>query len=213
MKRTDFDKLKYKIWALPHPLILHWIINPGLAFNELILGQRLPKLTLIDKLSNKPMMERTKVPCPQCNTMNDGRLWGKGNAFGHWFGYVCPNCEAAIPCLWNVFSLLILFVTFPIWFAPVYFLKSKWIEYEKKRLKRNFKKPLIEAKKTNWLIRGALFFGGAMWGLMSLVPYLFGRVSLHSVLVGIPIWLFAGLLWGAIMQYWMNKKGKVEQKH
>ncbi len=48
----EFDKEKYKVWKLPHPMLLHWIINPGLAFNELILGQRIPKITLIDKTSD-----------------------------------------------------------------------------------------------------------------------------------------------------------------
>jgi len=211
MKRTDFDTSKYKIWSLPHPLILHWMINPGIVINELILGQRLPKVILIDKQSNKPFVERTKVPCPHCNSMNDGRLWAKGNAFGHWFGYICPNCEKTIPCLWNVFSILILYVTFPLWFIPARFLKPKWIEYEKQRLKRNFKRPLVEAKKINWLVRGTLLFGGAMWCFMSLAPYLFGMTSLQSALVGIPLWLFAGFLWGGIMQYWMNKKGKIKQ--
>jgi len=216
MKRTNFDTSKYKVWALPHPVILHWIINPGLAFNELFLGQRIPKVNLIDKYGNKPVMERTIVPCPHCNTMNDGRLWGKGNAFGHWFGYVCPDCEGTIPCLWNVFSLLVLCVTFPIWFIPVRFFKPKWIEYEKQRLRRNLEQPLVEAQKVNWLIRGTLLFGtllfgGFMWILMSLIPYLFGRASSQSLLIGIPIWLLAGFLWGIIMHYWMNKKGKVEQ--
>lgn len=210
MKKSDFDRSKYKIWALPHPFILHWVINPGLAFNELILGQRLPKITLIDKHSSKPLMERTKVPCPHCNTMNDGRLWGKGNAFGHWFGYTCPNCEENIPCLWNVLSILVLCVTFPIWFIPIRFFKPKWIEYEKQRIRKNIGQPLLEAKKINWIIRGTLIFGGLMWGLTSLIPYLFGHASFQKIIIGIPIWLLAGFLWGIIMHFWMKKKGKVE---
>ena len=60
----DFDKNKYKVWKLPHPMLIHWILNPGLAFNELILGQRIPKITLIDKTSDAPLMERQYVPCP-----------------------------------------------------------------------------------------------------------------------------------------------------
>jgi hypothetical protein len=43
------DETKYKIWTWKNPLMLHWIINPGLAINELILGQRIPKITLVEK--------------------------------------------------------------------------------------------------------------------------------------------------------------------
>lgn len=57
----QYDKNKFKIWALPHPIVLHWILNPGLAFNELVLGQRLPKVILIDKESKKPLMEENGI--------------------------------------------------------------------------------------------------------------------------------------------------------
>ena len=78
----NFDKDKYKVWQLPHPMVLHWILNPGLTFNELILGQRLPKVMLIDKKGDAPLMERQYVPCSECN----GR----------------------IPGLWNLTSLVLL---------------------------------------------------------------------------------------------------------
>ncbi len=103
----DFDKEKYSIWKLPNLLLVHWIINPAVAVNELILGQRLPKITLIDKTSDAPLLERQYIPCSECNTLHDARLWSKGNAFGHWFGYVCPSCGEKIPCLWNITSLLV----------------------------------------------------------------------------------------------------------
>ena len=211
MKRTDFDRSKYTVWALPHPLILLWVVNPGLAFNELVLGQRIPKVILIDKQSDKPMLERSIVPCPQCGAMNDARLWGKGNAFGHWFGIICPACEGIIPCLWNLFSLLILLVTFPVWFIPVSILKPRWIEYEKQRLRRNLEQPLVEAKEINWFIRGAFFFGGLMWLVWILITFLSGNSDVKSVLIGVPICLFVGLVWGGIMHFWMNRQGKVEQ--
>ena len=43
ISEMDFDTNKYKVWKLPHPMLIHWVLNPGLAFNELILGQRVPK--------------------------------------------------------------------------------------------------------------------------------------------------------------------------
>ena len=44
-----YDKEKYKILGWKNLLILHWIINPGLAFNELIFGQTIPKVMLIER--------------------------------------------------------------------------------------------------------------------------------------------------------------------
>ena len=112
----QYDKSRFKTWALPHPIVLHWVLNPGLMFNELILGQRQPKVSLIDKESDKSLLERCYIPCPHCETLNDNRLWGKRNTFGHWFGLVCPSCHQVIPCLWNIFSLAVLAITFPLWY-------------------------------------------------------------------------------------------------
>jgi hypothetical protein len=53
--------------------MLHWILNPGLAINELILGQRVPKVRLEDKTIDKPRIERVLIPCPHCETLHDGR--------------------------------------------------------------------------------------------------------------------------------------------
>ena len=39
----EFDKNKYKIYTWKNWMYLHYILNPGLAFNELILGMRLAK--------------------------------------------------------------------------------------------------------------------------------------------------------------------------
>ena len=50
--------------------MLHWIINPGLAINELLLGQRVPKTMLIEKDSSKSLQEKTKIPCPHCDMLN-----------------------------------------------------------------------------------------------------------------------------------------------
>ena len=63
----EFNKEKYKIYTWKNWMVLHWILNPGLAINELILGQRIPKISLEDKISNKPRIERTFIPCPLRN--------------------------------------------------------------------------------------------------------------------------------------------------
>ena len=211
----QYDKNRFKIWALPHPLILHCILNPGLIVNELILGQRLPKVMLIDKESDKPWMERAYIPCPHCETLNDNRLWAKWNAFGHWFGLVCPSCHEIIPCLWNIFSLAILAITFPLWYFPARFFRPRWLEIEKKRLAQVLERPLIQAGDINWLLRGVFGWGVLTWVLFEVVwTVLNGREwDLMRMIGNLPIWLVAGFVWGLWMHCWMNLKGRKAGRH
>lgn len=203
----EFDKDKYKVWKLPHPILIHWVVNPGLAFNELILGQRIPKITLIDKTSDAPLMERQSVPCPKCHTLNDGRLWSKGNAFGHWFGLVCPNCHGKIPCLRNIASLLILAVTFPIWIWIKLFGEAKWLEKEKARFSGMATKELPTAKKTSWVKMGVCY--GALMFCFSLVLFAFvDRLSLSAIPVLAATWACAGLAFGWVMKWLIGRRNK-----
>ncbi len=207
----QYDKNRFKIQAVPHPLVLQWILNPALIFNELILGQRIPKVMLIDEESDKPLMERTYIPCPHCETLNDSRLWGKRNSFGHWFGFVCPNCHQIIPCLWNIFSLAILAITFPLWYFPARFCRHRWIEKEKERLANVLERPLIQAKTVDWLFRGIVYFGGSMWLILEVLPQMWkvlhgSEWELAKMFAMLPIWLVAGFAWGLIMRFWLNRK-------
>ena len=207
----QYDKNRFKIQAVPHPLVLQWILNPALIFNELILGQRIPKVMLIDEESDKPLIERTYVPCPHCETLNDSRLWGKRNSFGHWFGFVCPNCHQIIPCLWNIFSLAILAITFPLWYFPARFFRHRWIEKEKERLANVLARPLIQAKTVDWLLRGIVYFGGSMWLILEVLPQMWkvlheSEWDLAKMFAMLPIWLVAGFAWGLIMRFWLNRK-------
>jgi len=195
----EFDKDTYKVCKLPHPLLLHWIINPGLAFNELILGQRVPKITLIDKTSDAPVMERQYVPCPHCKAINDARLWSKNNSFGHWFGYVCPKCHGKIPCLWNLTSLLLLAATFPIWIWIKILGESKWLEREKNRLSRVMISGLPEAQNTSWLKMG-LAFGALMFSMMVIPKAFQNQLDAIDIAVHAIIWLGAGLAFGGLMK-------------
>ena len=211
MKYSEYDRKKYTVWALPHPLLLHWIINPGLAFNELILGQRMPKVTLIDKTLDKPLMERSFIPCPSCGTLHDGRFWAKKNAFGHWFGYVCPSCGEIIPCLWNLTSLLILVVTSPLWYFPVKFWKGKWIEFEKSRY-QNIEKEYTPHEKTSWVKMG-FFYGGLMWLFLGLAPQVYNFILRKSfdwdfLLFSAALWAIAGFFFAAIMYIWLGLRPK-----
>ena len=195
----QYDKNRFKIHTLPHPLVLHWVLNPLIVFNELIFGQRLPKVTLIDKKSDKPQLEGSYIPCPHCETLNDSRLWAKGNAFNHWFGFVCPSCHEIIPCLWNIFSLAVLAITFPLWYFPARFFRRRWLEKEKERLAKVLERPLIQAKSINWLLIDVFGWGVIIWGsyVMWVILQVLWNViewDLKAVLFdALPYYLFTGL--------------------
>ncbi|MCY3742664.1 MAG: hypothetical protein OXH00_16745 [Candidatus Poribacteria bacterium] len=204
----QYDKNRFEIWAIPHPLILFYILFPSAIFSELIFGQRLPKVMLVDKKSDKPWMERTHVPCPHCETLNDGRLWTKWNAFGHWFGLVCPSCHQVIPCLWNIFSLVVLAMTCPLWYFPARFFRQKWLELEKSRLANVLKRPLIQAARINWIFIGIFYWGGSTWMTFNVLWTVFNgsEWDLIRMIGNLPIWLVAGFVWGVWMRSWMNRK-------
>jgi len=202
---VEFDKAKYQARKLPHPLLLHWVLNPGIAFNELVLGQRIPKLMLIDKTSDAPLVERQYVPCPQCHALNDARLWSKGNAFGHWFGYVCPACDAQIPCLWNFTSLIILALTFPIWIGFRQSAEKRWLTKEKARLPDRASDEIPEAKQISWLKMG-LGFGVMMFSVMTLPKVFLHQLSADLIALQTAIWLVTGVLFGLMMKWFLGCK-------
>ncbi|GHE88845.1 hypothetical protein [Thalassotalea profundi] len=203
----DFDQSQYKAWKLPNLLLLHWVINPGLAFNEIILGQRIPKLTLIDKISDAPLMERQYVPCPHCATIHKGTLWAKKAAFGNWFGYLCPTCDKTIPCLWNITSLILLTLTFPVWGWFRSSLETKWRSAKKRQYANSSDDEPVTAKNTAWLKMG-LLYGVIMFCGMSLPQILKSEVSLVYIATQIGIWLIAGLVFGGAMKLFLGRKNK-----
>jgi hypothetical protein len=204
----DFDKNKYKVWRLPHPILIHWLLNPALAFNELILGQRLPKITLIDKTSDGPLMERQFVPCPHCGTVHNGLLWAKQDAFMNWFGYLCPKCEQIIPCLWNLTSLVLLTISFPIWGWFRRPLESKWRRFKKNQLIKNKDVEPVTAKNTSWIKMG-LFFGLLMFCMMLLAQLIDSEITSTTPITQFLICLAAGLAFGGMMKCFLSLKKNI----
>lgn len=208
----NYDKEKYKVWNWKHPVVLHWIINPGLVINDLILGQTLPKIILIEKFGNKPFFERSIIPCPHCNTLHPGIKYSRQNntILKNWFGYYCNNCNKIIPVHRNLTSLIILVVTYPIWIWFKKPLKIKWLEKQPERF-QDLRLQVDNSKNTtrNWLKLG-LIFGILMYLWMTfLMPFLFdSQITKEFILASIPVWLVTGLIFGLSMKLWMNKKGK-----
>ena len=207
----NFDKKKYKIYTWKNWMMLHWILNPGLIVNELILGQRVPKITLEDKISDKPRLERSFVPCPHCETLHDARTWSthNGTAFKNWFGLYCTNCGKTIPCLLNIFSFILLLVTFPLWGWFRKGLKRLWLQNQPKRFTHidieNTPNPF---NNKSWIHTG-LSWGAIMFVMMTLIfPYLdHSEIRVKSILLGVVVWSLAGLLFGYIMKVFFQAIG------
>lgn len=208
----EYNKKKYKIWNWKSPMILHWMINPGLVINELILGQTIPKVMLIEREGDKPFYQRSLIPCPHCGTLHSGLKWSNQNktAFKNWYGLYCDNCGEIIPPQRNLTSLLILIITFPIWGWFRKSLRENWLKKQPERYK-NLNLELLEKENTTkkWLKFGLL------WGLFMFVfsivinPLISNvQITQKMILLNILIWFIGGLGFGYIMKIWMNIKGK-----
>ena len=215
----QYDKNRFKIQALPHPFTLLWVLFPAFMFNELIFGQRLPKVILIDKESDKSPEERCYIPCPHCETLNDRRFWAtKGNAFGHghghWFGLVCPSCHQIIPCLWNIFSLAILAITFPLWYFPVRFFRHRWIEKEKERLAKALERPLLQATSIIDSLSIGVVSGIFMWVMWVILEVVRngGEWDLKMMLESLPFLLLAGFGIGCLMRWLEKDEEEIEKE-
>ena len=202
----------FKRWEFPHPFILHWLLNPGVAFNETVLGQRVPKTCLVCKDCEEAVVERNYIPCPSCRTMHPGRLHSGKAAFMNWRGVSCPSCGEAIPCLWNLFSLLVLVVTFPIWSLP-YFLHFRKKPLNPLYLMVDGKAPTPKAlMKKTWTYMGAAF-ATLMFIFFSLIPLLTGDRGgdvWAPLISGLTGGIVAGSMFGFGMWFIVGrrKKGK-----
>ncbi len=191
----------------------HMVINPGIAINEIFLGQRSPQQMYVCKSCTVPLVDRTYVPCPSCKVFHESRIWSHNNAFGNWLGLICPCCGSQIPCLWNLTSLVILALTAPLWYLPYKRYKSLFLANQYKRIcmrqTEHFKKPpepINYTKMGLWWglsmeIIFAIVFPILLWtiGIISSASIL--SYCLYSFLVGLPIWIGGGFAFG----YWMKK--------
>lgn len=196
---TTFDPKKYKKLTWKNWMVLHWLLNPGLVINELILGQRIPKISYLEK-SQKPLFERGYIPCPHCNFLHDGRTWSttNGTGFKNWFGLYCCQCGNIIPCLLNLTSLIILIITFPIWYPFKRNLKKKWLDKQPQRFNNiNFESVSEVYRNEKWVLTGVL------WGLIMFIfleilhPWITNQeYNLNKMIIGLIIWTLGGVIFG-----------------
>lgn len=204
------DNPNYKIYTWKHPEMLLWILNPVMAINELILGQRVPKVMWMDTDKTKTLRDRVNVPCPHCGTVHPGAKWSAPlkTTFKNWFGIYCDHCGQIIPCHRNITSLIILGITFPIWFWFKDRWKTTWLKNQPARYAaidlEHLPDPLDGQ---GWKIIG-LRWGMWMFLIMTILyPLIIGdKIDLIRILVNIPIWFFGGLGFGYMMKLMYGKK-------
>lgn len=202
----NYDKNKYRKIDWKHFMMFHWIINPGLLVNELILGQRVPKVMLIEREKGKSWVERSKIPCPHCETVHNGNTWNLKNntAFKNWFGLYCPFCGGVIPCLMNICTFIVLAITSPIWYwfrKPLY---EQWLAKQPQRYQK-LDLETQDIRKDNWWKMG-LGWGLFMFVAMNGLEVIEGEpLEIKKLIVSLIIWLIGGLLFGLSMRGMIRK--------
>lgn len=199
----------YKVWGWKHPLMLHMQLNPGLAFNEILLGQRTPARILVGRDTNTPLVQRQAVKCDACGALHDARIWGGKSAFGAWFGLYCPDCEARIPTLLNIFSRLIIVLTAPVWWPLKSTLRPRLVArnlhlVRERREQGEAGQPKIRAWKMG------LFWGGFMFLIFTVHEGISDGFSSTMLIRGAVIWGMGGALFGIIMKLVLNRAARVQ---
>lgn len=193
-------------------LNLFWILFPPVAINELLFGQRLPKVMLLSNNKRQSLWQRSMVPCPHCHTRHPALTWSTQNktALGNWFGLYCPACGGVIPCLWNLTSLLMLILTFPLWIWFRKPLRNRWLRWQRAR----FRRPLnLETPGYNWVAQG-LGWGMFMYLMMGLLYPLALReeLTLLRITGSFFWWLAGGLIYGYVMKLFLRRKEKKQTR-
>ena len=204
---------RYEVIELPRGGKLHWILNPGLAFNELILGQRIPARDLVDQLSDAALFERVYLECKSCGALHKALLW-RNASMGNWFGLVCPACEAKIPTLLNIFSLALLIPTAPLWFPLKLVFEN---QLHRKQLARIRNTPSLPPQIREMSLRTALVTGGVWATLMYLFFMLvMPTLARTDMTTQTPTTYFlaallctvGGLLFGLYLRWVLNRRVK-----
>jgi hypothetical protein len=202
---------------LPNVALVHWLLNPAFVVNEMLLGQRLPRVTHICIKCDKPLVLRQFARCSACGAFHSAMLWGKGNTLGHWFGLFCPDCGGRIPTLLNLLSCIIAGVMAPVWWPLWRMVRHRWITLERNRARK-----LRESGASDRMpIRNWVWWGVFGWGLTVWVILCLYDVVRHGIQQGLvidciiilPIWLVAGGVFGYVMKRILGRMHRFKPGH
>ena len=125
---------EFKTWTLLNPLIIHWVLNPGLAVNELFFGQRIPRTVFLCRDCGSWLKPNSQfIECPKCKRFHSAVIW-RQCGFGNWLGLVCPDCGASIPSVLNLTSILILAILSPVLFPLSLWLRTPYRKWAQGRI-------------------------------------------------------------------------------
>jgi hypothetical protein len=201
----EYDRDRYDAWTWKHPLILHWILNPGLAFNELVLGQRIPQLTLIDTRSEAALIYRQYMPCPHCQAMNPASLYSK-TGLGNYAGLVCAECGEEIPSLKNALTWFVTRLTWPVW-APIMALVGPTLLARQRAKLLKVSEPTKARNRHLGVMMGGLF--GLFMGVFFIAKgVLDGGTVSETLPVSALMGAGAGLFFGVTMKLFLTVSGR-----
>jgi hypothetical protein len=193
---------KVRVWTRWHPLMLHAQINPGMAINELVLGQAMPSRIVIHPNDGRPLADRQSIDCPHCMARHNSLIWRK-TGFGNWYGIYCPQCEENIPRLFNALSALVMLLTWPIW-RP---FKNRIEPVLKRRQLAKLRNPSSAATITNSRkhagLKMGLMWGAMMFGMFSSWLWLNGEMTLNGLFGQLLGWGVAGAVFGFSMWFFL----------
>jgi hypothetical protein len=195
---------RLKRWAWPCSVVALWCLNPGAALLELVLAVRIPRVMLVCDRCKGDIGSRSYIPCPHCGSLHLSKLWTMTCGFGHWFGYVCPNCYDIIPLVMNFWSLLLLAVLSPFWYLPAKWARPYWLNIERLRIAVRTKHSPPCLDPIPWLRVGAMIIGGQFWFTGTVIVVIAAAVERNWSLLSwglpglLPICVGLGLLWAVV---------------
>ena len=110
----------------------------------------------------------------------------------------------------NLTSRLILIVAAPIWFWFKDALKKKWLKAQPARFEDiDIESSVNPFDGKGWIVQG-LSWSAFMYIFMTLLyPFISGdKITVSSMLFGIPLWAAMGLAFGYTMKKILGMKGK-----
>lgn len=193
-----------------HPTIFIQLIDPLDTIENLLYGKTTPLILLMDK-KTKDLF----VPCPHCGAIHSKSKWGTQTmkAEANWFGYYCSSCNKVIPVRHNIFSFLILILTFPLWGPFKNILKQRWLKQQSVRFcKSSINKTKQSLPLTFWLAT-SLKIALQLFIISIILSFFISTtpLSLNTVIPRLLISLLLGESVSLCLMLFLTKRNKINR--